>query len=130
MPYFFIKFLENTLLPSIIAAFLFGPKQGIPIAFKASTAPSTNGSSGATTAKSIAFSFAKSTIPSMSFAPIFTQVASAAIPPLPGSAKISVTSLFSLSFLMMVCSRPPPPTTKIFINNFPPLISGGTNAYR
>ena len=50
MPYFFIKFLENTLLPSMIAAALLGPKQGTPTSFNASTAPRTSGSSGATTA--------------------------------------------------------------------------------
>ena len=30
MPYFFIRFLEKTLLPSMIAASLRGPKQGMP----------------------------------------------------------------------------------------------------
>src|SRR5699024_10922431 len=43
-------------------------------------------------------------------------VASLAMPPLPGQAKISVTCGFSRSFLMMACSRPPPPTTRSFIN--------------
>jgi fructose-bisphosphate aldolase class II len=60
-------------------------------------------------------SCAKATAPAISLAPIFTQVASAAMPPLPGSAKISVTSGFSLSFLMMACSRPPPPITISFM---------------
>ena len=130
MPYFFIRFLEKTLLPSRIAAFLSGPKQGIPIAFSASTIPRTKGSSGATTAKSMPFSFAKATPPSTSFAAISTQVASLAMPPLPGSAYSSVTCGFSLIFLMMACSLPPPPTTIIFIfrkllsNLF--LISDGT----
>ena len=50
MPYFFIRFLENALLPSMIAAAAFGPKQGIPFSFRRSTQPKTNGSSGATTA--------------------------------------------------------------------------------
>ena len=68
--YFFMRFFEKTLLPSIIAAFAFGPKQGIPISLSASTAPSTSGSSGATTAKSILLSFANCVIPFISFAPI------------------------------------------------------------
>ena len=50
MLYFFIRSFEKTLLPSIIAAFFLGPKQGIPFSSSASTIPSTNGSSGATTA--------------------------------------------------------------------------------
>ena len=70
MPYFFIRFLEKTLLPSMIAAFARGPKAGMPMASNASTAPSTSGSSGATTAKSIAFSFANAVMPAMSFARI------------------------------------------------------------
>ena len=53
--YFFINSFEKTLLPSIIAAFARGPKQGIPFSSKASTQPSTSGSSGATTANSILF---------------------------------------------------------------------------
>ena len=48
--YFFMRFLEKTLLPSIIAASARGPKQGIPAASSASTHPSTRGSSGVTTA--------------------------------------------------------------------------------
>ena len=49
IPYFFISFLENALLPSMIAAALFGPKQGIPFSSSMSTSPRTSGSSGATT---------------------------------------------------------------------------------
>ena len=61
-------------------------KLGVPRSSSLSTAPKTRGSSGATTAKSILFSFAKFAIPSISFAPIFTHTASLAIPPLPGRA--------------------------------------------
>ena len=50
IPYFFIRFFAKTLLPSMIAAFFRGPKQGIPMASSSSTHPSTSGSSGATTA--------------------------------------------------------------------------------
>ena len=86
IPYFFMSCFEKTLLPSIIAAFLSGPNVFMPLAFSASTAPSTSGSSGATTAKSILFSTANFTMPSISFAPIGTHSASAAIPPFPGRA--------------------------------------------
>ena len=48
--YFLINSLEKALLPSIIAAALFGPKHGIPRSESKSTRPSTRGSSGATTA--------------------------------------------------------------------------------
>ena len=115
MPYFFIRFLENTLLPSITAARLSGPKQGTPIPFSRSTAPSTRGSSGATIAKSIFFSAANAVIPSISFAPTGTQTASCAIPPFPGSAYSSMSGCCSLILRMMACSLPPPPTTIIFI---------------
>ena len=63
MPYFFMRFLEKTLLPSMIAAFLLGPKQGTPAASSASTQPRTSGSSGVTTAKSTFFSRANATMP-------------------------------------------------------------------
>ena len=109
----FIMSFEKIFEPSIIAALLSGPKQGIPALCKLSTAPKTKGSSGATTANSISFSTANFVMPSISLAPILTQVASLAIAPLPGSAKISVTFSLSRSFLIMACSLPPPPTTII-----------------
>ena len=86
MPYFFIRFLENTLLASICAAFASGPKQGMPMACRRSTQPMASGSSGATTAKSMAFSEANFTMSSIAVAEIGTQVASWAMPPFPGRA--------------------------------------------
>ena len=50
MPYFFIRSLAKALLLSMTAALASGPKQGMPAAVKASTAPRARGSSGATTA--------------------------------------------------------------------------------
>ena len=73
--YFFIRFFENTLLPSIIAADLSGPNVLKPSALSASTIPRTSGSSGATTTKSAFISFASATIPSISVA--FTGLHSA-----------------------------------------------------
>ena len=51
-------------------------------------------------------------------APMGTQTALSVMPPLPGNAKSSVISGFSRSFLMMACSRPPPPTTNTFIDRY------------
>ena len=113
--YFFIRFLEKTLLPSIAAAAFLGPKHLTPAASRLSTAPRTNGSSGATTAKSILFFNANSVIALISFAPISTHSASCAIPPFPGRAYIVSTFLFSFIFFMMACSLPPPPTTITFM---------------
>ena len=50
----------------MIAALALGPKQGIPFSLRASTAPKTSGSSGATTAESILLLTANSTILSIS----------------------------------------------------------------
>ena len=113
--YFSIKFLEKTLLPSMIAAFFRGPKQGIPASSRTSTAPRTRGSSGATTAKSTALARAKARMPGTSVAETPAHSASAAMPPLPGRAKIRSARGSSFNFLMMACSRPPPPMTRIFI---------------
>ena len=49
IPYFFMSRLEKALLPSMRAAALSGPKQGMPFSSSMSTRPSTSGSSGATT---------------------------------------------------------------------------------
>ena len=86
MPYRFIKFLANTLLPSMAAAFFLGPKHRMPSALRASTAPKTRGSSGATTAKSTAWSLAKETMAGRSVAAMGQHTASAAMPPFPGRA--------------------------------------------
>ena len=84
--YFVINSFAKILLLSISAAFLSGPKHFTPSASRASTAPIAKGSSGATTAKSIAFSRANSTMPSISSAEILTHSANSEIPPFPGSA--------------------------------------------
>ena len=98
-----------------MAAFLDGPKHGIPLLSRISTNPNTSGSSGATTQKSMFILTAKSVMPSKSVALMLTHSASFAMPPFPGHAKISVTSGFSFNFLIMACSLPPAPTTSIFI---------------
>ena len=114
--YFFISFLENTLLPSMIAAFFLGPKVLNPLACKASTIPSTSGSSGATTTIST-FSFcARATTPSISVALTSKHFAYFDIPPFPG-VQYSLPTFFDwASFIIIACSRPPPPTTSISID--------------
>ena len=66
--YFFIRSLEKTFEPSIIAAFFLGPNVLNPSACKASTIPSTSGSSGATATMSTLSFFARATTPSISVA--------------------------------------------------------------
>ena len=115
IPYFFIRSLENAFEPSIMAAFAFGPKALMPASLNASTAPATSGSSGATTTRSISFSFANATSLSNSITPISTHSARSAIPALPGAQYIFETLLLFEILVIMACSLPPPPTTNIFI---------------
>ena len=119
MPYFFIRFFENTLLLSMTAAFARGPKARMPAASSASTMPAASGSSGATKTRSTGFSCANRTTPSMSIAPMSTPSASAAMPPLPGAHQS--LSVFGLSFSLrtIACSRPPLPITKMFMYCLP-----------
>ncbi len=114
MLYFFMSSFEKTLLPSMIAAFAFGPKVLKPSAWRASTMPSTSGSSGATTTMSGWSFLASSTTPSMSVAPTEKHSAYFEIPPFPGVHQILPTLGLSASFMMIACSRPPPPTTNTF----------------
>src|SRR6266480_1053918 len=46
-----------------------------------------------------------------------THSASAAMPPLPGAHQIFSTRGLCLSFHTSACSRPPPPSTRIFIRH-------------
>ena len=78
-------------------------------------APMARGSSGATTAKSTPWFAAKLAMPSISVAFMLTHTASCARPALPGRANISDAWGFSFSLRMIACSRPPPPTTMIFM---------------
>ena len=85
MWYFFMSSLENALLASMMAAFFRGPKAGMPSASSASTMPRARGSSGATITRSTACSLAQVTMASTSVALMGTQVATWAMPPLPGA---------------------------------------------
>ena len=118
MPYLRIRFLEKILLASICAAYAVGPNAGMPSSSRRSTQPNASGSSGVTQTKSTFSFFASATMPSTSVA--FTsgmQRATCAMPALPGTQRICVTSFDSLSFLQTACSRPPPPITNTFISS-------------
>ena len=85
--YFFMRFFEKDLEPSISAAACTGPKALIPAALKASTAPLVNGTSGPTTASSTFFSCASLTRAALSVMDTPSMhSASSAIPGLPGTA--------------------------------------------
>ena len=113
--YFFIRSFENALDPSMIAAFLRGPNTLMFSFSKASTQPATNGSSGPTITKSIAFSFANATSLSKSITEISTHSASSAIPALPGAAYIFDTRLLFATQVAIACSLPPLPMIKTFM---------------
>ena len=85
IPYFFIRSLENALLPSMMAAFFLVPKILRPAASNASTIPAHRGSSWLHTARSISFSFANAIRRSNSMTPIGTHSAILAIPAFPGA---------------------------------------------
>ena len=124
MPYFFMSPLEKALLASTTAALARGPKAGMPAASRASTIPMARGSSGATMTKSMALSRAQFTMPSTSVAFTGTHRATWAMPAFPGAQYSSVTLGLWASFQQMACSRPPPPTTRTFINTQPFYESG------
>ena len=111
MWYLAISSLEKALLASMMAALARGPKAGMPASSRASTMPMARGSSGATMTKSMWCSLAQATMPGTSVALTSTQVATWAMPPLPGAQNSSVTLGDWASFQQMACSRPPLPTT-------------------
>ncbi len=85
MSYFAQRSLVKPFEPSSADAAAVGPKALIPASVSRSTMPATSGASGPTTTKSMAFSFAKATMPSMSSAAMGTHAASSAMPALPGA---------------------------------------------
>jgi len=85
----------------------------------ASLMPLTSGSSGPTTVKSGCRCSARVTSAATLPASIGTHSASAVIPPFPGAHQIFSTRRLCFNFQTRACSRPPPPTTKIFIHNAP-----------
>src|SRR5581483_9878957 len=122
MPYFSMKFWENTFEDSNCAAFRFGPQIRKPCCWNRSTMPSARGLSGPTTVRSAFFSCANASNRGKSSAPIFTQEIgsplarrSSLMPALPGVHHICVTCRDCASFQTSACSRPPEPMTRIFM---------------
>ncbi len=117
--YFCMKPFEKSLLPSSLAPEASGPTIFIflrTLSFlKKSTIPRTKGSSGPTITISILFSFTALPMASKSFTPIGKLVAICAVPALPGATKRFVQFFDCAIFQAKVCSRPPEPSIRIFI---------------
>ena len=109
--------LENTLLHSISAAARVGPKALMPRLSTASTTPASSAPSGPTTTRSTPLSRAKSAIPRASSCAMDTHSPRAAIPGLPGAAYRVSTWAERRSAQASVCSLPPLPTTRTFMES-------------
>ncbi len=107
--------LTKPLEPSSMAAAALGPKALMFSCLRRSTRPATSGPSGPTTTKSIACRLAQAVSASTSSAPMGTHSASRAIPALPGAQYSLSHSGEAAIFQHRACSRPPPPTTSIFM---------------
>ena len=105
--------LLNALLPSSCAPCAPGPNVGSPFARSLSASPATSGASGPTTTRSTPSSRASSTSFACSSTLTAMQRASPSIPGLPGAAITSCP--LSVRRYTSACSRPPLPTTRIFM---------------
>ena len=92
-----------------------GPTIARPRFRKASTMPLLSGISGPIKVRSIRSLLARSASREISSALIETSSACSRMPPLPGAAKIFFTFGLCARASTMACSRPPDPTTRIFI---------------
>ena len=117
MWYFFMRSLEKTLLPSMNGGSLaWGRSRGCRRLPARSTAPRTRGSSGATTAKSMALSLAKAVMRVQIFRPdAGCRWRRRRCRRCRGRRKFQSPRGLFFRLLMMACSRPPPPTTRIFM---------------
>ena len=111
----FMKSLAKILLPSRRAAAAPGPTTGSPWDRKRSTMPSTRGSSGPTTVRSMERSRANWVNPARSSTASGTFSAMEAVPPFPGAQKTLSTREERQIFQASACSRPPDPMTRTFI---------------
>src|SRR5690349_13501453 len=112
MPYLAQKSLVKPFDPSSADAAAVGPNAAIPAASSASTSPATSGASGPTTTKSMRSRRQRSSRPAMSVAATGTQVATSAIPGLPGAQNSASHSGDADTAQHSACSRPPEPTTR------------------
>ena len=99
---------------SMRAASLVGPKIGSARDWKRFTIPASSGCSGPTTVRSTRSSSASVASCLMLSAAIGTHRARVAIPGLPGAASSSALGSSRRIFQASACSRPPPPTIRIF----------------
>src|SRR6266545_1202588 len=115
IPYLWHSSFAHAFDPSILAAALVGPNARCPSASNSSTRPFTSGVSGPTTVRSMDSRWTSSKMLRTSSGSTGTQVASTAIPGLPGAANIRSTVGFWARRHTTACSRPPPPTTRILM---------------
>src|SRR5918993_577159 len=110
--------------PSSCAGARLGPNTQKHIVLRLSASPSTRGASGPMTISSTEFLRQKSTVARWSAGSIGTSWACSAMPGLPGAAN-SLPSLGDCaSFQASACSRPPEPSSRTFMDDFPPAESG------
>src|SRR6516165_164327 len=109
--------LAKAFEPSSLAAARRGPKQLKPASAKASAMPATSGASGPTMVRPTRSARASWRRAAMSSAatPMLRTRGSPAVPALPGATSTSVTRAAAAHFQASACSRPPPPTIRIFI---------------
>src|SRR5919197_2163861 len=105
----------NAFDPSIAAARATGPNTARPASRKRSASPATRGASGPTTARSMRSRRASARRSSSASAAAGMHTAWRAMPGLPGAAKSASTRGLWAIFQASACSRPPPPTIRIFI---------------
>ena len=111
-----MKALAKSFELSSCAAAWVGPKIFMPRARNTSTMPAASGVSGPTTVKPIFSLSANSASSLMSVIGIFFKRLSSAVPPLPGATYTTCIRFDCASLEAKACSRPPEPTTSIFIN--------------
>src|SRR6185437_5685470 len=126
----FRKSLVKAFEPSRRAAARDGPKHARPAAAKRSTIPATSGPSGPTMVSPMSSRAAKANSPSMSSADtsMLRTLGSSAVPAFPGAAKTASTRGDCAHFHASACSRPPPPTIRIFIRDPGPLVAEVTHS--
>src|ERR1700756_726056 len=118
MPWRVMNALAKSFELSSRAAARVGPKILRPSPRNASTMPAASGASGPTTVSVTCSRCAKRTSAAMSVTSTLTIPSSRAVPALPGATKTFATRGELAIFQASACSRPPPPTTRIF--NAPP----------
>ncbi len=110
-----MKALEKALEVSSWAAFMVGPKQGMPAAASRSANPASSAVSGPTTTRSAFISRATAHRPSASVTFSATRSPSLSMPGLPGAMTSRRTRGDWAIFHARACSRPPDPTSRMFI---------------